>query len=111
MKENKVKMEAVSLKEERNFYASLFVASKLRDCNMDEFFKHQHHNYPPSFWEYGTLRKTSRSDFLEFLQDYGSSTLTPPDFTAKAVGGAAAVQILKPRILKTFGQYASTGIL
>ena len=75
---------------------------------MDEFFKHKHHNYPPSISEYGTLRKTSKSDFLDCLQDYGSSTLTPPEFTAKVVDGAAAVQSLKPRISKTFGQYAST---
>ena len=37
-----------------------------------------------------------------------SSTLTPPDFTAKVVDAAAIVQSLKPRISKTFGQYAFT---
>ena len=105
---SKGKMKAVSLKEERNLYASLFVASQLRDCNMDEFFKHEHHNYPPSISEYGTLRKTSKSDFLDCLQDYSSSTLTPPEFTAKVVDGTAAVQSLKRRIPKTFDQYAST---
>ena len=67
---------------------------------MDEFFKYEHHNSPPSILEYGTLRKTSKSDILDCLQDYGSSTLT--------LDGAAAVQSLKPRISKTFGQYAST---
>ena len=90
-------MKAVSLKEERNLYASLFVASQLSDCNMDKFFKHKHHNYPPSISEYGTLWKTSKSDFRDCLQDYGSSMLTPPEFTAKVVDGAAAVQSLKPR--------------
>ena len=42
-------MKAVSLKEEWNLRASLFVASQLRDCNMDEFFKREHRNYPPQF--------------------------------------------------------------
>ena len=74
-----------------------------------EFFKHEHHNYPHSISEYGTLRKTSKSDLLDCLQDYGSSTLTPQEFTAKVVDGAAAVQSLEARISKTFGQYASTG--
>ena len=74
---------------------------------MDEFFNHDHHNYPTSISEYGTLRKTSKSDFLDCLQDYGSSMLAPPEFTAKVVDGAAVVQSLKPRISKTFGQYAS----
>ena len=97
MKKNKVstskgKMKAVSLIEERNLYASLFAASQLIDCNVDEFFKHEHYNYPPSISEYGALRKTSKSDFLDCLQDYGSSTRAPPEFTAKVVDGAAAVQ-------------------
>ena len=105
---SKGKIKAVSLKEERNPYASLFVASELRDCNMDKFFKHKHHNYPPSILDYGTLRKTTKSDFLDCLQDYGSSTLTPPEFTAKVVDGTAALQSLKPVIFETFGQYAST---
>ena len=71
-------MKAVSLKEERNLYASLFVATQLKDCNIDEFFKHKHHIYPPSILTYGPLWKTSKSDFLDCLQDYGSSMLTPP---------------------------------
>ena len=105
---SKGKMKAVSLKEDRNLYVSLFVTSQLSDCTMDEFFKHKHRNYPHFISEYGTLRKTSKSDFLDCLQDYGSSTLTPPDFTAKVVDAAAIVQSLKPRISKTFGQYAFT---
>ena len=78
-------MKAVSLKEERNLYVSLFVTSQLSDCNMDESFKHKHRNYPPFISEYGTFRKTSKSDSLDCLQDYGSSTLTPPDFTGKVM--------------------------
>ena len=89
---SKGKMKAVSLIEDRNLYASLFAASQLIDCNVDEFFKHEHYNYPPSISEYGALRKTSKSDFLDCLQDYGSSTRAPPEFTAKVVDGAAAVQ-------------------
>ena len=62
----------------------------------------------PPISEYGTLRKTSKSDLLDCLQDYGSSTRTPQESTAKVVDDAAAVQSLTARISKTFGQYAST---
>ena len=49
-KKNKVSTSKdASLKGEWNFYALLFVTSQLRDCNMDELFKHEHHNYPPLF--------------------------------------------------------------
>ena len=88
---SKGKMKAVSLKEKRNLYALLFAASQLRDCNMYELFKHEHHNYPPSISEYGILQKISQSDFLDCLQDYVSSMLTPPLSTAKVVDGAPAV--------------------
>ena len=54
---SKGKMKAVSLKQEKYLYASLFVACQLRDCNLTEFFEHENHSYPPSISEYGKLRK------------------------------------------------------
>ena len=104
---SKGKMKAVSLKQEKNLYASLFVACQLRDCNLTEFFEHENHSYPPSISEYGKIRKASKSDFLSCLQEYGSSLFTSPAVTAKVIDGAAAVQCLKPSAAKTFGEYAS----
>ena len=49
---SKGKIKAVSLKQEKNLYASMFVACQLRDCNLSEFFKHENHSYPSSFSEY-----------------------------------------------------------
>ena len=74
---------------------------------MDEFFKHKHHNYFPSISEYGTIQKTSKSNFLDCLHNYDSSMLTLPELTAKVVDGDAPTQSLKSRNSKRFGQYAS----
>ena len=104
---SKGKMKAVSLKQEKNLYASLFMACQLRDCNLTEYFEHENHSYPPSISEYGKIRKASKSDFLSCLQEYGSSLFTSPAVTAKVIDGAAAVQCLKPSAAKTVGEYVS----
>ena len=100
-------MKAASLKEEKNLYAPLFVACQSRDSNLDEFFQHENHNYPPAISEYGKIRKTNKADFLSCLEEYGQVELNPPQYTAKVIDGAAIVQSLKPSLSKTFGEYAN----
>ena len=74
---------------------------------MTDFFEHEDHNYPLSIFEYGKIRKTSKSGFLSCLEDYGSSSFTSPAVTAKVIDGAAVVQCLKTIASKTFGEYVN----
>ncbi len=75
---SKAKMKTAPIKEEKNLYASLFIACQSRDSDLAEFFKHENHNYPPSISEYGKLRKINKSDFLKCLEKYSSPSLTAP---------------------------------
>ena len=99
-------MKIVSLKQETQLYASLFIACQARSSNLDEFFQHENHNYQPALSENGKLRKTSKSDFLACLEKYGDNSLEFPDVTAKIIDGAALVQGTKPGAVMIFGQYA-----
>ena len=103
---SKGKIKAVSLKQEKNLYASMFVACQLRDCNLSEFFEHEKHSYPSSLSEYGKIQKTSKSDFLSCLELYGTSSLASPEVTTKVIDSAAVVQNLKPTTSNTFGEYS-----
>jgi hypothetical protein len=103
---NKGKLKAASIKEERKMYASLYVASQVREGDLDDFFKHENHEYPPTISEYGNLRKTSKSDFLKCLEEFGETKLTPPEVSVIIIDAAVLVQIVKPQDSKNFGQYS-----
>ena len=45
----KDKMKVVSRKQENNLYASLFVTCQLRNVDLENFFQHENHCYPPSY--------------------------------------------------------------
>ena len=102
----KDKLKVVSLKQENNLYSSLFVACQLRKFNLEELFHHENHCYPPSISEYGKLRKTNKADFLRCLDKFVNALLTCPIANGKVIDGAAAVQMIKPIGVKTFGEYA-----
>ena len=102
----KDKMKVVSRKQENHLYASLFVACQLRNFDLENFFQHEAHCYPPSISEYGSLRKTCKSEFLSLSETYGNVSHTCPETSAKVIDGAVVVQMIKPVNVETFGDYA-----
>ena len=51
----KGKLEAASLKEKVKLFQDLFIACQRREGDLDQFFRHKNHDFPPSLSEYGTL--------------------------------------------------------
>ena len=47
----KFKLEASTLKERCKIYSALYVACQSRQANLDHFFKHMNHEYPPALSE------------------------------------------------------------
>ena len=44
---------------------------KLRQRNLDEFFRYENHEYPPLLSDYAGIRKpTLKADFLNFLLQF-----------------------------------------
>ena len=92
-------------------YANLFVACQARDGDLDNFFTHKNHAYPVSLSEYGKLRKCStKSDFLQCLNDTVKPSLSPPILEVKIIDAAGYVNINKPKTSETSGQYFSEEI-
>ena len=51
-----------------------------QQADLDEFFAHKNHAYLMSLFEYGKLRKSDKSDFLNCLQEIQEpSSDTPKD--------------------------------
>ena len=104
----KEKLQVVSLKQDCKLFASLYLSCQSRDGDLDDFFAHENHVYPPSLSEYGRLRKGSKADFLQCLEVQAEQEANGPPVTAKVVDGAALVQMTPPGDAKTFGDYAKS---
>ena len=104
---SKSKLNLLSFKSKCQLDASLYVASQAPQANLDEFFAHGNHAYPVS--EYGKLRKTDKSEFLNCLQDIqGPSYDEPQNMEIIVTDGEALVHMNPPKYSKTFGAYCES---
>ena len=111
VKTSKTKQELVSLKSDCRLYANLYVACQVRDGNLDEFFSHENHAYPPAISEYGRLRKCNeKSAFLKCLEEIEAPKMDRPDVDCCIIDGPAFVHMHPPRSAKTYGQYCEEEI-
>ncbi len=93
MKENKVKKKNNNLKSDVCLFSHLYISSTIRGGDLDEFFSHENHPWPPSLSDNGKLRlPTSKADLLSFFEIESSDP--PSYFDIKLIDGAAAVNFL-----------------
>lgn len=100
------------LKAEANLFARLYVACQSRDGDIDEFFRHENHAYPPALSSYGQIRQGKKADLMSCLeqscQPQGQSR---PLTDVTVLDGAAVVNFLLPGANKSFGDYATNVFL
>ena len=94
-----------SLKTDCNLFSHLYIASKFLDGDIDDFFCHENHPWPPSLSEYGKLcLPTNKSDLLSCI-DMESSVESPTDLHAKIFDGPAIIYTLTSKQVRTFDEY------
>ncbi|XP_065885996.1 uncharacterized protein [Dysidea avara] len=94
-----------SLRSDCNLFSHLFIASKFRDGDLDDFFLYENHPWPPSISEHGKLCLPNRK--AELLSCLGGSFVEAPiTFHAKIFDGPAVVHCL-PTKVSTFEEYAN----
>ena len=95
------------LKSESSLFARLYVACQTRDGNLDNFFSHENHPFPPSLSSYGQLRFGKKSDLISCLEQQIESTHdVRPETQVSIMDGAVLVNMLRPGGCKTFSDYA-----
>ena len=106
-RDSKSKKQFSNLKSDLNLFSHLYIASTFRGGDLDEFFSHENHPWPPSISDNGKLRlPTKKSDLLNLLE---VETSEPPSyFDAKLIDGAAAVHFLSSRNVSTFADYGES---
>lgn len=99
------------LKDDCQLFSRLFISCQSRQCDLQEFFKHENQSIPASLSDSGRLRTCQKSQLTEILQ--GKVTLPDSDPVGDAIiiDGSALINSLPPRSSKTFDDYASEDIL
>ena len=96
------------LKSEASLFSRLYVSCQRRDGNMDEFFRHEHQPFPPSLSTSGSLRQSKKSDLVNCLEELMQPVENRPPYHVSILDGAVIVNMLKPGMAKTFGQYSES---
>ena len=106
IKTSKVNLYASAMKERVQLYSTLYIACKSRQADLDDFFCHENHDYPPALSDYGNLRRpTSKSDVLKCLSKSSEESNEAPPVDAYVIDGAAFVHMNPPKFSTNYGDY------
>ena len=80
---------------------------------MEQFFAHENRPIPPSLSSTGRIRVGTKSDLLPCLEQLTGDVAVSPlnNITARIIDEAAVVNIRKPKLVRTFGEYANNDII
>ena len=83
---SKSKQKIVMLKERCNLFKDFYISCQTRQGNLNMFFAHMNHDFPPSISEYGRLyHPPTKSDILDCLKSVLNTQLdiyNPPEVDA-----------------------------
>ncbi len=94
------------LKDDVALFSRLYIVMQHRNGDMNAFFTHENHPYPPSISERGKLRLGKKSDLLDMLKQ-STQNNSPTIFDVKVLDGAAVVHLLPIINIATFDEYAA----
>ena len=106
---SKTKME--NLKDDCNLFSRLFISCQSRQCDLQEFFKHENQKCPPSLSQNGMLNSGVKSQLMPILEDGLEMPKTAPNVDSLVIDGASLVNSKQPGSSRTFDDYANDIIL
>ena len=99
-----------NLNDETSLFSRMYVSCQARGSDMDTFFKHENHAWPPSLASNGIMHQTKKSDLIECLGSLAPQPDNIQDVDVDIIDGAALVHILDPKKshhpVKTFLDYS-----
>ena len=82
------------------------MACQARESDLDDFFSHENHSYPPALSVYGKIRHSAKSDTIKLFVQSGSEGKEELIVSGVVLDGAAIVQMTPACQSKTFGEYS-----
>ena len=105
-KSQKQRVEGMDLlKNDVSLFSRLYIVMQHRDSDMNAFFQHENHPFPPSLSDSGKLQFGKKSDVLNIIK-FENKENSPDYFDAKFLDGAAIVHLLPTASVATFKEYA-----
>ena len=98
------------LKDDVALFSQLYIAMQHREGDMNTFFMHENHPYPPSLSDRGKLRLGKKSDLLTVLTQKTQHE-PPSTFDVKLLDGTAVLHFLPASSVTTFDEYVSSVFL
>ncbi|XP_014671080.1 PREDICTED: uncharacterized protein LOC106811872 [Priapulus caudatus] len=107
---SKSKSKTASMKSDLQLFSRMYISCQAREGDIDVFFEHENHAWPPSLADHNAMRQGNKADLLRCLEPLAPRPPTTPNVDVKIVDGAALVHLLEPKhaatIVKTFKDYA-----
>ncbi len=101
-----------TVKQDRNLFSSLFISCQNRQCDLNECFRHENQNSPPSLSQNGQMHQGTNSQLLPLLEEEASDILdTAPTADVIIVDGTAFVNAVRRTKGSTFESYAQNEVL
>ena len=103
---SKLKEATIELKSHFSPFSHLFITFQVREGNIEEFFSHENHPWPPSLSQHGKLRlPNNKSELLDCLSK--CSSFDPAECNIKVFDGAAVIHSLGKGEVHTFADYTN----
>ncbi len=107
---SKSKAKLSSMKSDLGLFSRMYISCPAREGEMNAFFEHENHAWPPSLAENDSMRHGNKADFLKCLEPLVQHTQMAPEVDVKLFDGAALVHKLEPKkaitLVNTFKDYA-----
>ena len=95
---SRTQLQVSSLKNDCSLFSRLFIASQMRDGDLDDFFAHENQACPPALSQMGKMRLGTKSDLVGCLEDMipSQENVASPHVEVIILDGAAIVNMLVP---------------
>ena len=100
------KLKLKSYGTDCQLFSRLYIGCQNREGNLDEFFSHENQASPPSLCDGGIIREGSTSDLIPCIEKTIEISYDKPAPSVRVLDGAATIQMLTPRLCKTFLEYS-----
>ena len=103
--------KAKDLKDDCQLFSRLFISCQNRQCDLQEFFKHENQSHPASLSDSGKLHTCQKSQLVEVLEAQVNVPVGEPKGDTIIIDGSAFINASPPRTSKTFDDYAKEDII
>jgi hypothetical protein len=90
-----------SLKTDVQLFSRMYISCQARGGDLDNFFEHENHAWPPSLASNNKMHQTTKSELVSCLETLMQPNHNVPEVDVRIVDGAALVHNLDPKKSRT----------